>query len=75
MPELPDIFVLARSMDKALRGRAIMGVEVYQPKCLNHQEVFVGPKLHRRHRQRLYPGYPLVRAAASTACGEHPGPG
>ena len=35
MPELPDAFVLARSMDQALPGRAIAGVVVNQPKCLN----------------------------------------
>jgi len=35
MPELPDIVVLARSMDEALRNRTIATVEVYQPKCLN----------------------------------------
>lgn len=35
MPELPDIVVLARSMDEALRGKVIDGVTVNQPKCLN----------------------------------------
>lgn len=35
MPELPDIVVLARSMDEALRGRTIAAAEVNQPKCLN----------------------------------------
>jgi formamidopyrimidine-DNA glycosylase len=35
MPELPDIVVLARSMDEALRGRTIAEVTVNQPKCLN----------------------------------------
>ncbi|MBN1285043.1 MAG: Fpg/Nei family DNA glycosylase, partial [Anaerolineae bacterium] len=35
MPELPDIVVLARSMDEALRGKIVAGVEVNQPKCLN----------------------------------------
>jgi len=38
MPELPDAFVLARSMDQALPGRAIAGVVVNQPKCLNRPE-------------------------------------
>ena len=35
MPELPDILVLARSMDEALRGKTIAAVTVNQPKCLN----------------------------------------
>ena len=35
MPELPDLEVLARSMESALRGRVIAAVEANQPKCLN----------------------------------------
>lgn len=35
MPELPDIVVLARSMDEALQGKTIAAVTVNQPKCLN----------------------------------------
>ncbi|MFX1476139.1 MAG: Fpg/Nei family DNA glycosylase [Promethearchaeota archaeon] len=35
MPELPDIVVLARSMQEALRNQRIVGVAVNQPKCLN----------------------------------------
>jgi formamidopyrimidine-DNA glycosylase len=35
MPEYPDICILARSMDEALRGLAIADVTVNQPKCLN----------------------------------------
>ena len=35
MPELPDIVVLARSMDRALRGKRIAQVTVNQPKCIN----------------------------------------
>jgi formamidopyrimidine-DNA glycosylase len=35
MPELPEITVLARQMDKALKGRVFSGVEALQPKCLN----------------------------------------
>jgi len=35
MPELPDIVVLARSMDEALCGKTIADVTVNQPKCLN----------------------------------------
>ncbi|MDI7275195.1 MAG: bifunctional DNA-formamidopyrimidine glycosylase/DNA-(apurinic or apyrimidinic site) lyase [Anaerolineae bacterium] len=35
MPELPDLYVLARSMDQALRGRRIESVDVHQPRCLN----------------------------------------
>ncbi|MBC7233144.1 MAG: Fpg/Nei family DNA glycosylase [Chloroflexi bacterium] len=56
MPELPDIFVLARSMDQALCGRSITGVKIYQPKCLNLPEeefcrAVIGHAFHRaRHR-------------------------
>ncbi|NLE77030.1 MAG: Fpg/Nei family DNA glycosylase [Chloroflexi bacterium] len=35
MPELPDLVVLARSMDEALRGRRVAAVAVQQPRCLN----------------------------------------
>jgi formamidopyrimidine-DNA glycosylase len=35
MPELPDIYVLAKSMDSALKGKTIVSVQVNQPKCLN----------------------------------------
>jgi formamidopyrimidine-DNA glycosylase len=35
MPELPDIYVLAKSMDKALKSKTISGATVNQPKCLN----------------------------------------
>ena len=35
MPELPDIYVLAESMNEALRGKAITDTQVNQPKCLN----------------------------------------
>lgn len=35
MPELPDIVILARSMDQALAGRVISESGVFQPKCLN----------------------------------------
>lgn len=35
MPELPEIYVLARDMHKALAGRTFGDVEVRQPKCLN----------------------------------------
>lgn len=35
MPELPDIYILAQSMDQVLRGQKIAGVTVNQPKCLN----------------------------------------
>jgi len=38
MPELPDIVILARSMDQALRDRSIAEVTVNQPKCLNQPE-------------------------------------
>lgn len=35
MPELPDLVVLANSMNQALRGKGIAGVTINQPKCLN----------------------------------------
>ena len=35
MPELPDIVVLARSMDQALRGKTFSDVAVNQQKCVN----------------------------------------
>jgi formamidopyrimidine-DNA glycosylase len=35
MPELPDIVLLARSMNGALRSRIILDAEVNQPKVLN----------------------------------------
>ena len=35
MPELPEIQHLAQQMQRALRGRKIVRVEVRQPKCLN----------------------------------------
>lgn len=35
MPELPEIAVIARQMQKELPGRALRDVEVLQPKCLN----------------------------------------
>jgi formamidopyrimidine-DNA glycosylase len=35
MPELPEIMCRAREMNVRLAGRAIRGVEVLQPKCLN----------------------------------------
>ena len=38
MPELPEITVFARDMQKELVGRTISGIEVLQPKCLNLPE-------------------------------------
>ncbi len=38
MPELPEIAVLARDMQKELAGRRISAIEVLQPKCLNLPE-------------------------------------
>ena len=35
MPELPEIYVMARDMRKELVGRTFGEVEVLQPKCLN----------------------------------------
>ncbi len=37
MPELPDIHILAESLNQALVGRHIDNVSVHQPKCLNLQ--------------------------------------
>ena len=48
MPELPDIVILARSMDKVLNDRSITGVIVNQPKCLN----MTPRKLKNRLRDR-----------------------
>jgi formamidopyrimidine-DNA glycosylase len=38
VPELPEITVLARDLQKELVSRTIAGVEVLQPKCLNLPE-------------------------------------
>ncbi len=38
MPEIPEIYLLARQMDEALAGKVIAGIEVKQPKCLNLPE-------------------------------------
>lgn len=38
MPELPDIAVLARSMNQALSNRTIVDAVVNQPKCLNRSK-------------------------------------
>ncbi len=38
MPELPEIAIFARDMQKELVGRTIARVEVLQPKCLNIPE-------------------------------------
>ncbi|HRU94698.1 MAG TPA: DNA-formamidopyrimidine glycosylase family protein [Anaerolineae bacterium] len=35
MPELPEIAIFARDMQKELPGRTLVEVEVVQPKCLN----------------------------------------
>jgi formamidopyrimidine-DNA glycosylase len=35
LPELPEIAIIARQIDGALRGAVISGIEVKQPKCLN----------------------------------------
>jgi formamidopyrimidine-DNA glycosylase len=35
MPELPEITIFARDMQKELGGRTISAIEVLQPKCLN----------------------------------------
>jgi formamidopyrimidine-DNA glycosylase len=38
MPELPEIAIFARDMQKELVGRTITSIEVLQPKCLNVPE-------------------------------------
>jgi formamidopyrimidine-DNA glycosylase len=41
MPELPEVFRLAKQMDEHLRGKVITGIEILQPKCLNVEaEIF-----------------------------------
>jgi len=52
MPELPDIVVLARSMDKALPSKRIAEVTVNQPKCINldpqgYRRTLVGGRVRR----------------------------
>lgn len=39
MPELPDIYILAKSMNDILLGRKIVGVTINQEKCLNMSKV------------------------------------
>jgi formamidopyrimidine-DNA glycosylase len=46
MPELPEIFIFARDMQKELQGRIISGSEILQPKCLN-----LSPAAFRRATQ------------------------
>ena len=42
MPEIPEIYLLARQMDSELSGKVIAGIEILQPKCLNiSPEIFV----------------------------------
>ena len=49
MPELPEIAVFARDMQKELVGRTISSIEVFQPKCLNIPEAeFRVPSLEPR---------------------------
>jgi formamidopyrimidine-DNA glycosylase len=38
MPELPEIYTLARQMNRELAGKVITGIEVIQPKSLNIPE-------------------------------------
>lgn len=52
MPEYPDIYILARSMDKALCDLVITDVTVNQPKCLNAPpDEFRGALLGRAFRR------------------------
>lgn len=59
MPELPDIVVLAHSMDEALQGKRIAEVTVNQPKCINLEveacrRALVGGRVERaRQRGKL----------------------
>ena len=51
MPELPEITVFARDMQRELPGRTITNIEVLQPKCLNlpeggFQEALTGAEIH-----------------------------
>ena len=38
MPELPEIVVIAKQMNKVLPGKVISDVKIFQPKCLNREE-------------------------------------
>lgn len=40
MPELPEVYRLARQMDQHLRGKVISGMDILQPKCLNVEADF-----------------------------------
>jgi len=38
MPELPEIFIIARQMNHALAGKTVRSLRIVQPKCLNRPE-------------------------------------
>jgi len=39
MPELPEIIVIAKQMDQALKGKRVEKVSIFQPKCLNRSKM------------------------------------
>jgi formamidopyrimidine-DNA glycosylase len=55
MPELPEIAVFARDMQKELPGRRIGGIEVLQPKCLNLPEEAFRRALVKATIERITP--------------------
>ena len=63
MPELPDIVVLARSMDAALRGKVIADVVANQPKCLNVEPEALREGVAGRRLERFWPRGKWVLAA------------
>jgi formamidopyrimidine-DNA glycosylase len=54
MPELPDIYVLAKSMNEALKGKTITGAIVNQPKCLNRSVYSFVKRIKGRRIERVW---------------------
>ncbi|MBN2229837.1 MAG: bifunctional DNA-formamidopyrimidine glycosylase/DNA-(apurinic or apyrimidinic site) lyase [Candidatus Thorarchaeota archaeon] len=53
MPELPDIFVLANSMNAALQTKVITDAQVNQPKCLNVSTIKFKKYIKRRRIESI----------------------
>ena len=66
MPELPEIFVIARDMRKELVGRTFGNVDVLQPKCLNVPVVDFQAALRGAEIRDVGPRGKWVRAELST---------
>jgi formamidopyrimidine-DNA glycosylase len=66
MPELPEIFVIARAMRKELVGRTFADVEVLQPKCLNLPAADFQAALRGAEIRDVAPRGKWVRAELST---------